>query len=465
VAAIELENIWKEFMLEREKELTLKERFVNLGRKKKEEKIIALRDVNLIIEKGECFGILGKNGSGKTTLLKIIAGMLKPNRGLVKVDGKMLPILTLGLGFQKELTAKENVYLYGSILGLNKKEIDEKYERIVKFSELEKVMDVKLKDFSDGMIMRLSFSIAFHVESEIIVIDEILAVGDAAFQIKCLERIKQLKEEGKTIVIVLHSTSDIRRFCDRALILESGEIIFSGEASKVCEEYEEIIESERLNRFNGIVMRETGIEFKAFCEKAFVLKTGEKSVLEVKIDQPPKLVELFFQGEKSVRVFSKNLDNDKIIFQTNSLPVHPDEYEVQIKLDGKFLSERPFKVLVKNSKGSQENRIYMLPSSNLPFHDLTLVFGEKAELEAELFEKGKTIFVFKNLGAAFKNSDVRDKGEKNACLFKKNKILLIDNGEKVLDEFNKRVWYDLAIKHFNDTLMATRLGKNLMGIL
>jgi ABC-type polysaccharide/polyol phosphate transport system ATPase subunit len=456
MVVIELKNVWKEFSLEREREMTLKERFVNLGKGREEEKILALKDIDLAIEKGECFGILGKNGSGKTTLLKIIAGMLKPNRGSVKVEGKIIPILTLGLGFQRELTARENVYLYASILGLNKKEIDERYEKIVKFSELEKVMDVKLKDFSDGMVMRLSFSIAFHVDADIILIDETLAVGDAAFQTKCLERIKQLKEEGKTIVIVLHATADIRRFCDRALILDKGEVIFSGQASKVCEKYEEIIESERLKRFNEGVMKEIGIEFNALCEEAYILKRGRKCEMEIKIKKPSELVELLFVGENIVRVFSKNLNDGKIIFQTNSLPIPQGEYEVWVKRDGKFLSERPFKILVKGFGESRENRIYMLPSSNFPFQDLTVVFGEKSELEAEMFEGGKTVFVFRNLEEA---SNGRE-----ACLFGENKIQVSGKEEYVLEEFKKKIWHDLARKHFNDILMNTQLGKVLMGV-
>jgi len=456
MGAIELKNIWKEFLLEREREVTLKERFANLRKKRKVEKIVALKDINLIIENGECFGILGKNGSGKTTLLKIISGMLKPNNGFVKVEGKVIPILTLGLGFQRELTAKENLYLYASILGLSKNEIDSIYEKIVKFSELENIMDVKLKDFSDGMVMRLSFSIAFHINADIILIDETLAAGDAAFQTKCLEKIEQLKEEGKTIVIVLHSTSEIRRFCDRALILDNGEIIFSGEASDACEKYDEIIESDRLKRFNEFVTKETGVVFNAICEEQFVLKTGKMCLMELEMDQNLELAELLFIGGRCFSVFSKNINNGKKIFQTDSLPIPQDEYNVWIRHEGKFLSERPFKILVKHAEESEENKIYMLPNSNSPFQDLTIVFGEGAETEAEMFEKGKTIFVFKNLEEIVK----KDK----ACLFIENKILSAGKVEDVLAEVKTRIWKDLALKHFYEILSNKQIGKVLMGI-
>ncbi|MEM5829874.1 MAG: ABC transporter ATP-binding protein [Candidatus Aenigmatarchaeota archaeon] len=456
MAVIELKNVWKEFSLEREKEMTLKERFVNLGKRKKEEKIVALKNINLSVERGECLGILGKNGSGKTTLLKIIAGILKPNRGSVRVEGKIAPILALGLGFQRELTAKENLYLYASILGLDKKKTDEIYEKIVKFSELEKMMDVKLKDFSDGMIMRLSFSIAFHIDADIILIDEVLAVGDASFQAKCLEKIKQLKEEGKTIVIVLHTTAEIRKLCNRALILEKGEIIFSGQASEVCEKYDEIIENERLKRFNEMVMEETGIKFNVFCEEEFILKKGKKCLIEVKIDKPIELLELFFVGRNSVRVFSKNLDNGKIVFQIDSLPLPQDEYEVWIRHEGKFLSQKPFKVIVKGWEESRENKIYMLPSSSYPFQDLTVVFGENPEKEMKMFEEGKTIFIFSNL-------EKIDEKE-NACLFSGRKLLLKGRGEHVLRELKEKVWHDLATRYFSDILMNNQVGKVLMGV-
>ncbi|MEM5853478.1 MAG: ABC transporter ATP-binding protein [Candidatus Aenigmatarchaeota archaeon] len=452
---VQLKNVWKEFVLEREKEMTLKERVVNLNKRKKEEKILALKDINLVVESGECFGILGKNGSGKTTLLKIIAGILKPTKGFVEVNGKIIPILTLGLGFQKELTAKENVYLYASVLGMSKKEIDEKYEEIVKFSELERVMDVKLKNFSDGMVMRLSFSVAFHVDADIILIDEILAVGDASFQMKCLEKIKELKESGKTIIMVSQTTAEIRRFCDRALILDKGEIVFCGKASEVCEKYEEIIESERLERYNGIVSKETGVEFKAFYEKPFVLRSGKKCEIEVKIGKPVGLAELLFIGNKVVRMFSKNFDSGKIVFRSHSLPIPEGEYEVWVKCDFEFLSKKPFKVMVKGLEESEENRIYMLPGCDVPFQDLTVIFGKECEKEMEMFEKGKTIFVFRNLEEAFKDG-------KKACLVGENKILLIGDMSCVLEEFKERVCFYLAKKHFNDILANTSFGKMFM---
>jgi len=454
--AIELENVGKEFLLEREREVTLKERFVNLSKKREKERIAALKNINLSVEMGECFGVLGKNGSGKTTLLRVIAGILKPNNGLVKVHGKIVPILTLGLGFKNELTAKENLYIYSSIMGLNKNEINNIYQKIVDFSELEKVMDVKLRDFSNGMIMRLSFSIAFHIDADIILIDETLTAGDAAFQIKCLERIEQLKEEGKTILIVLHSIDDIRRFCDRALILENGEILCSGNVTEVCDKYDEIVKSDKLKRYNDFVTKETGIVFNAFCEEHFVLKTGKACTMELKMDQNLESAELFFVGNRCFSIFSKNINDNKKKFQTDSFPIPEDEYEIWVKHGNKILSERPFKVFVKYETKDVGNIVYMLPTSSAPFHDLTVVLGENVETEAEMFEKGKTIFVFKNI------EKTNEYGK--ACLFNENKVLIVGEKESVLFELIKRVWENLATKHFYEILSHYKLGKILMEI-
>jgi len=455
MSVIELKDVWKIYLLEKEKATTLKEKFVNIGKRGKREEIIALKGVSLNIERGECFGVLGKNGSGKTTLLKIIAGVLKPNKGSVRVEGKIVPILTLGLGLQRELTAKENVYLYGSILGLSKKEIDERYEKIVKFSELEKVMDVKLKDFSDGMVMRLSFSVAFHVDADIILIDEVLAVGDAAFQAKCLEKIMELKKEGKTVVMVSHSPDDIRKFCDRAVILEKGEIIFLDEARKVCEKYEEMIESERLKRWNEEVERKYGIKFDASFEYPYVLKEGEKCRIVIEAGNLPKLPNLFFRGRDKVRVFSRKVENGKVIFQTDSLPLPQGEYDVLIECNGKHLTKEPLKVVVKSSKESEENRVYIPLTSKYPFQGLTLVFGKTPEKEYEEYRKGKTLFVFENLDSIV--------NEGNACLFKGGKTLMVGKKEIVLEKLKEETWKYLAIKHFKDILAKTELGRSLIG--
>jgi len=456
--AIKLENVCKEFNLERKKELTLKERFINfsknLRKKRKNEKIIALKNINLSIKSGECFGILGENGSGKTTLLKVIAGIIQPDKGDVITNGKILPILSLGIGFQKELTAKENVYIYGSILGMKKKEIEEKYDQIVKFAELKNMMDVKLRDFSDGMIMRLSFSIAFHTDADIILIDELLSVGDADFQTKCLEMIRRIKEEGKTIVLVMHSPSDIKKFCDRALILKRGRIISLGPSEKVCEKYDEMMESKRLKRLNRIVEKENNIKFNVVGAYPFILKTGGKCRITIKTKDVGKINELLFTGNSIVRVFSNKIVKNNVIFSTNSLPIEEGQYDVWVKCDDKLLNKSPFKVVVKYFKESNENKLFMLPGKNNPFYDLTIVSGEDGKKEFDKFKEGKTIFVYKDL----------DKMNKQLCLFEKGELITSSNSENVVNEFKKRIWLEFATKYFYDILVRTDLGKKAMGI-
>jgi hypothetical protein len=254
---------------------------------------------------------------------------------------------------------------------------------------------------------------------------------------------------------VSHSTEDIRRFCDRALILDKGEIIFSGEAGKVCEKYEEIIESERLKRWNERVEKENKIEFKAFFEYPYVLKKGEKCEMNIKIENFLELPNLFLEGKDKVRVFSKKLEGGRLVFQANSLPLFEGEYDVWIEQNNKFLTKRPFKILVKNSKESEENKVYMLPSCKAPFQDLTLVFGKNPEREIDEFENGKAVFVFENLESVANGESV--------CLAKENKILVLDKKEVVLEKFKEEICQDLAIKHFKDILMRSELGRSLIG--
>ena len=231
-----LNNVSKKFKLPVERRNTLFEEIVSfLSGKRNFVEFWALKNVTLRIHKGEIFGIMGLNGSGKSTLLKIIAGVLYPDSGEVKVKGKVTPILELGVGFNPELTAKENVYVYGVIMGMKKDEIKMKFDKIFKFAELEKFKNMKLKNFSSGMYARLAFATAIFTEPEILLIDEVLAVGDINFQRKCIEKIKELNENGTTIVIVSHSPEMIAEMCDRVMVLENGVVKMIGDAGKAIE--------------------------------------------------------------------------------------------------------------------------------------------------------------------------------------------------------------------------------------
>lgn len=201
----------------------------------------ALSHINFEIKKGESLGILGKNGSGKSTLLKIIAGVTKPSDGRITVEGRVAPLIELGAGFHPELSGKENAYLNASILGIKRKEMDKLYKGIVDFAELDGFMDQPVKHYSSGMYMRLAFSVAVVEKPDILLVDEILAVGDIRFQEKCLMRIKEFQKQGSSLVLVTHSPEQLENYCHKVLVLDKGKQIYFGETSKGIEQYRKII--------------------------------------------------------------------------------------------------------------------------------------------------------------------------------------------------------------------------------
>lgn len=236
--AITVSNVTMQFRMAKEKVDNIKEYAIKfLKRQITYTEFTALNDVSFEVKKGEVMGLVGLNGSGKSTMLKIISGILKPTSGNVSVKGSISPLIELGAGFDYDLSARENVYLNGSVLGFSKKEMDEKLEDIIEFSELSEFMDVIIKNFSSGMLARLGFSIATIVKPEILIVDEILAVGDFLFQQKCENRISDMMSGGTTVLMVSHSTDQIRRMCDRAVWLDKGNVKMVGAANEVCGEY------------------------------------------------------------------------------------------------------------------------------------------------------------------------------------------------------------------------------------
>jgi ABC-2 type transport system ATP-binding protein len=236
--AISVEGVSKVFKLPHEKRSSVKSVFINVFRRDKGYDLqSALKNVTFTINKGEFFGIVGRNGSGKSTLLKLLAGIYAPTRGTVQVNGSLTPFIELGVGFNPELTGRENVYLNGALLGFNRKEMHEMYKDIVEFAELEKFMDQKLKNYSSGMQVRLAFSIAIRAQSDILLIDEVLAVGDYAFQQKCYEYFKFLKSIGKTVVLVSHDANALQMFCDKGILIDDGHIQKEGTIQEVLEAY------------------------------------------------------------------------------------------------------------------------------------------------------------------------------------------------------------------------------------
>jgi ABC-type polysaccharide/polyol phosphate transport system ATPase subunit len=248
--AISVKNVSKQFSIPHERINTLKGAFVNILRKKNYESFYVLKDISFEIKKGEFFGIIGRNGSGKSTLLKILAGVYIADSGKIDIKGLISPFLELGIGFNPELSGRDNIYLNATVLGLTEKEIDAKFDSIVAFSELERFIDQKLKNYSSGMQVRLSFSVAIHANREILLMDEVLAVGDANFQQKCLDYFRKLKSQGKTIILVSHSQSSIEEYCDRVIMLENGKIVKNGLPSEVFAFYNSSLSNVDATVFN-----------------------------------------------------------------------------------------------------------------------------------------------------------------------------------------------------------------------
>jgi ABC-2 type transport system ATP-binding protein len=235
--AIKVDGVSKSFKLPHEKHTSIKSAALNSFRRKDYEKQEALKNINFEVKKGEFFGIVGRNGSGKSTLLKCMAGVYTPDTGEIKIKGTLVPFIELGVGFNQELSGRDNVYLNGALLGFSRDEMSALYDDIVEFAELEQFMDQKLKNYSSGMQVRLAFSIAIQAKGDILLLDEVLAVGDAAFQKKCNDYFEDLKNEGKTVLLVTHNMDAVKKYCSKALILEEGQIKTIGSPDEVANQY------------------------------------------------------------------------------------------------------------------------------------------------------------------------------------------------------------------------------------
>ena len=232
-----VDNVYKSFNVYMDKANTIKERLLFLFSRNKKEKREILKGINVKIKKGEVVALIGTNGSGKSTLLKLLTKIIYPNSGKIETEGKLTSLLELGAGFHPDFSGRENIYFNASIFGLTKKEIDNRLKDIIEFSELENFIDNPVRTYSSGMYMRLAFSIAINVDADILLIDEILSVGDEHFQTKCYNKMKELKKEGKTMVFVTHSLGSARELCDRAVWLNKGVIQMDGKTDEVIDEY------------------------------------------------------------------------------------------------------------------------------------------------------------------------------------------------------------------------------------
>jgi len=235
--AIQFHRVSKKFVVHHERPRSFQEMVVNLFRRGRREELWALRDVSFSVERGEALGIIGPNGSGKSTALKLISRILEPTSGEIRVNGRVSALLELGAGFHPDLTGRENIFLNGSLLGLSRREMEAQFARIVEFAELERFIDTPIKHYSTGMTMRLGFAVAIHVQPDILLVDEVLAVGDQSFQARCLDKISELRSQGVTIVFVSHNLEAVQGLCDRALWLQDGEIRAHGSTEQVIDRY------------------------------------------------------------------------------------------------------------------------------------------------------------------------------------------------------------------------------------
>lgn len=243
--AIRVSNVSKTFKLPHEKQTSVKSLFLNVfNGKRTYEKQQVLNGISFEVKKGEFFGVVGRNGSGKSTLLKLLAGIYTPDKGHIQVNGKLVPFIELGVGFNPELSGRENVFLNGALLGFSRKEMLDMYDEIVEFAELEQFMDQKLKNYSSGMQVRLAFSIAIRAKADVLVLDEVLAVGDEAFQRKCFQYFAQLKKEKRTVILVTHSMDSVQQFCTRAILIDKGHRTQIGTPLEIVQKYHELNSSE-----------------------------------------------------------------------------------------------------------------------------------------------------------------------------------------------------------------------------
>jgi ABC-2 type transport system ATP-binding protein len=364
--AVKIDHVSKSFRLPTEASTSLRTTMVNYfrGIKGYKEQHI-LKDISFDVKKGDFFGIVGKNGSGKSTLLKIISQIYAPEKGAVTVNGNLVSFIELGVGFNPELTGRENVYLNGALLGFSKKEMDELYDEVVAFSELEEFMDRKLKNYSSGMQVRLAFSIAIHADSEILLLDEILAVGDEAFQAKCNDYFLQLKEEGKTVILVTHDMGSVKKYCNKAVLIDDGEVKVIGSPDDVANQYS-------LDNFARVISDKAE-------EAEEVEKIVEVDQLTVKMNSPEIITEsdtidfdisyqVLSEIESYIAFSITDVASNTWIYNDNSFDLMTEgkgkkSFNYQVKLP--MLNSRKLKLQVSVRNGKNE-MVAFASSENTP---------------------------------------------------------------------------------------------------
>ena len=316
--AISVNNLHKQFILPQSKNSTLKQGFVNIVKKNNKLTQKVLDDISFEIEKGDFFGIVGRNGSGKSTLLKILAGVYTPTKGTVDINGGLTPFIELGVGFNPELSGRDNVYLNGALLGFTRSEMDSIYQEIVDFAELEPFMSQKLKNYSSGMQVRLAFSIAIKAKNEILIFDEVLAVGDEAFQRKSLDVFEKYKADKQTVVLVTHDMATVKKFCDKAVLISDGKIIKSGSPKEVADMYSylnqlEIDKGNDKKNLKAKLENDIVVDVRNMKNRAVSFGVGEKLSLDIswnkKIEVGAVWIDCYKNSGEHVSNFITSRDN------------------------------------------------------------------------------------------------------------------------------------------------------------
>ncbi|MBI5149108.1 ABC transporter ATP-binding protein [Candidatus Pacearchaeota archaeon] len=391
---IEIKNLNKVFKIPHEKRTTLIESIIKLHKRIKYEKLHALKNLNFSVKKGETIGVIGPNGSGKTTLLSIIADILKPTFGEVRVNGKIIPLLGLGIGFHPELTAKENIYLYGTLMGFEREEIDKKFNRIIKFSGLNKFIDTPLKDLSSGMQARLAFSIAIQSQGDIYLIDEVLAVGDLSFQKKCLDIIRKFQKAGKTMILVTQGLDLVNKLCYKALFLHNGKQIYFGKPEVAIKKY---------LRFSDIKNKNITKEIKKSIKKEIAIE--EKNISKSPIGTTIKKM-------GGIRITNIKVLNEKgkeaTEFRKNSNISIKISYNASRKIKNPYfgvaIHSKDGKILIGPNTNSDKCKIRALSGKGYilcKFKKLPLKEGEYY-ISASIHKKDEAeVFDFKNMVKKF----------------------------------------------------------------
>ena len=377
-SAIIVKDLSKSFRLPTEQHSGIKQMLINFIKHRKRsgyEKQLVLDGINFSVNKGDFFGIVGRNGSGKSTLLKLLAGIYVPDSGAVAVNGTLTPFIELGVGFNPELTGRENVFLNGALLGFSHDEMEVMYDEIVGFAELERFMDQKLKNYSSGMQVRLAFSIAIRAKSDVLILDEVLAVGDAAFQQKCNDYFEKQKASGQTIVLVTHDMASVEKYCTRAILIEDGKITLEGSPEKVATRYT----AANQRSIEGQVASDNLSDSQEGAEVYITDKNGKPATSATVGEEVTLVMNWQAQGVQNIgigvnklsgeRMYKTNTQNDKVTINGNTascnikLSVAPGRYYFRIRLYGK--NDLDTKVMIENGPS-----IMIRPSKDHKFEGL-----------------------------------------------------------------------------------------------